>query len=126
MNKFEDVLFVQWCFYKITKWNHSRLPIDFRSNLGKAGVNGSCTGREDDPLVGSIKAVQDKFHLVVDERVDPPTSDYYIHHGERQRYFIFYLNAVLRALHPQQYPRIDLMPEFIWRIKDKAIAPFIY
>ena len=125
VNKFKDVLFVQWCFYKMTKWNHPRLPIDFRSNLGNAGVNGRCTGREDDLLVGSIKAVQEKFDLVMDGRIDPPSSNYYIYHGEGKRYFILHLNAVLRALHPQQYPRIDLMPEFIWVNKDKAIAPFI-
>jgi hypothetical protein len=124
-NKFEDVMFVQWCFYKMTTWNHHSLPADFRSGLGKAGVNGSCTGRADDPLVVAIKAVQERFHLVVDGRVQPPSGDYYFYHGSPHRYFIFYLNAVLRALHPQQYPRIDLMPEFIWRVRDKAVAPFI-
>ena len=88
LNKLEDVLFVQWCFYKMAKWNHPRLPADFRSNLDKAGVNGLCTGRNDDPLVGSINAVQEKFNLVVDGRVQPPAADYYIYHGTPHRFFI--------------------------------------
>src|SRR5262249_50141716 len=46
--------------------------------------------------------------------------------GDRNHPFvIFYLNAALRLLYPAQYPRIDLMPEFIWRIKDTATYPFI-
>ena len=39
---------------------------------------------------------------------------------------LYPLNAVLQQMHPAQFPRIDLMPEFVWRIKDKATAPFAW
>ena len=62
----------------------------------------------------------------MDGQVTPPKKDVqYTYHGSRHTYLILYLNAALRYLHPTQYPRIDLMPEFIWRIKDKATFPFI-
>ena len=124
VNMMEDVLFVQWCFYKMSKWIH--LSVDSRSHYSKTGVNGVCTGREGDPLINSIKVLQQERDLMVDGRVSlPPSSALYTYHGEKHRFLIFYLNTVLRVLHPQQYPRIDLMPEFIWRIKDKATSPFI-
>jgi hypothetical protein len=39
---------------------------------------------------------------------------------------IYPLNAVLQQMHPAQFPRIDLMPQFVWRIRDKATAPFAW
>jgi len=124
-NKYDDVLFVQWCFYKMGKWE--RLDADLRAICRTTPVNGRCTGREDDPLIAIIKALQrSESGLMVDGRVSPPTKGAtYTYHGARHTFLIFYLNAVLRVLHPNQYPRIDLMPEFIWRIKDKATNPFI-
>jgi hypothetical protein len=51
----------------------------------------------------------------------------YHYAGARDTYLILYpLNAVLAQMHPQQWPRIDLMPEFVWRIRDKATAPFTW
>jgi hypothetical protein len=123
-NLTSDVLFVQWCFYKLSKWE--KLPAAARAEYGKTGVNGFCTGREDDPLVHSIKVLQKEQNLMVDGRVSlPNASDVYTYHGEKHRFVIFYLNAVLRQLHPDQYPRIDLMPQFVWRIRDEATSPFI-
>ncbi len=124
INMMDDVLFVQWCFYKMSKWIH--LSVDSRSHYSKTGVNGLCTGREGDPLINAITVLQQDQDLMVDGRVSPPSSSTsYSYHGEKHRFLIFYLNAALRVLHPQQYPRLDLMPEFIWRIKDKATSPFI-
>ena len=124
-NKAEDVMFVQWCFYKMGKWN--RIPADLRALCDKTLVNGKCSGSEDDQLVGLIKALQrSQKGLKVDGQVTPATAEVmYNYHGTAHTYLILYLNAVLRALHPTQYPRIDLMPEFIWRTKAKATAPFI-
>ncbi len=124
-NQLDDVLFVQWCVYKLGKWD--RIPADLRAVFSNAPISGSCTGREDDGLIIAIKALQRYGRsLVVDGRVTPPKgSDTYQFRGEERRYLIFYLNAVLRQMHPKQYPRIDLMPDFVWRIKDKATAPFI-
>ena len=124
-NKRDDVMFVLWCFYKLGKWD--RLKPDLRAVCAKTLVNGECSGRESDPLVSTIKTLQhSQKGLKVDGQVTPPThGSQYIYHGASHAYLIFYLNAVLRALHPAQYPRIDLMPEFIWRIRDKATNPFI-
>jgi hypothetical protein len=125
MNKRDDVMFVQWCFYKMGKWD--RMTPDLRAICSKTLVNGECSGREDDPLVGIIKALQrSQKGLKVDGRVTPPTTDIqYNFHGSSHLYLIFYLNAALRGLHPAQYPRLDLMPEFIWRIRDKVTKPFV-
>jgi len=124
-NKFDDVMFVQWCFYKMGKWD--RLSPELRAACRTTPVSGECSGRESDPLVPIIKALQrSQKGLKVDGRVTPPhAGSHYIYHGASHAYLIFYLNAVLRALHPTQYPRIDLMPEFVWRVRDKATYPFI-
>lgn len=124
-NKFDDVLFVQWCFYKMAQWD--RMKPELRAVYRTTPLNGECSGRDGDPLIAAIKTLQRSVPgLMVDGRVSPPTKGAtYAYHGARHTFLIFYLNAVLRVLHPNQYPRIDLMPEFIWRIKDKATNPFI-
>ena len=125
-NKFDDVLFVQWCFYKLGKWD--RIKPDLRAICDRTPINGECSGREGDPLIDIIRALQrSQAGLKVDGQVTPPPKKdaQYTHHGSRHTYLIFYLNAALRYLHPTQYPRIDLMPEFIWKVRDKATSPFI-
>jgi hypothetical protein len=124
VNAFDDVMFVQWCFYKMGNW--PKLDPASRAVYQKTPVSGECSGRDDDALVASIRALQRVSHgAVVDGRVDPATTGTYAYHGGQHAYVIFYLNAALRLLHPEQYPRIDLMPEFIWRIRHKATQPFI-
>lgn len=122
-NREDDVLFVQWCLYKISRWE-SR-PERLRNALRDTPVNGHCTGREGDPLVVSIKAVQSQQNLLVDGRVSPARGAVYRHQGDSHHFLVHYLNAVLRRMHPAQYPRIDNMPEFVWRIRDKATYPFV-
>ena len=122
-NNEDDVLFVQWCLYKISRWE-SR-PERLRNALRNTPVNGLCTGREGDPLIASIKTLQTEQKLLVDGRVSPARGAVYMRHGDRHHFLVHYLNAVLRQMHPTHYPRIDLMPEFVWRIRDKATAPFI-
>ena len=127
-NLFEDVLFVQWCFYKLSKWD--KIPPDVQAVFAKTPINGECTGHEGDLLIASIKALQ-QFNVSkgrggkVDGRVSPATGGHYKYQGGSVAFLVFYLNAVLRVMHPQQYPRIDLMPEFVWKIKATAIEPFI-
>jgi hypothetical protein len=126
-NNFDDVLFVQWCFYKLSKWEQT--PPDLRPIFAKTPVNGACTGRAGDLLIASIEALQRADWMrgaVVDGRISvPKAGGHYKYHGGKHTFMIFYLNAALRKMHPQQYPRIDLMPDFIWRIRDQATAPFI-
>jgi hypothetical protein len=125
-NRLDDVLFVTWCFYKLAKWAH--LPPKLRDTIGRMPVTDSCSGRDGDPIVDGIKALQREYGLPVDWRVSPATrAATYAYGGGRSTFLIVYpLNAVLAQMHPAQWPRIDLMPEFVWRIKDRATAPFIW
>jgi hypothetical protein len=34
------------------------------------------------------------------------------------------LNQILKEVHPREYPRLDLMPEFVRRISDKVKPVF--
>jgi len=118
----DDVMFVQWCLYKMSKFD--ALPMDLRTVLAKTPVSGRCTGREGDQLITSIRAVEKiPFIGATDGKVSPVKGDQF--YGRGHTYVIVYFNNILRSMYPQQYPRIDLMPEFIWRIKDKAFAPFL-
>ena len=123
-NKEDDVLFVQWCLYKMARWDH--VKPETRAILAKTPINGRCTGRDGDELITSIKALQRMVGTVmVDGRVSPVRAGgTYRHQGVDRLFLIFALNNALRMMYPAQYPRIDLMPEFVWRIKDKAIYPF--
>ena len=121
-NRFDDVLFVQWCFYKMAKWTPAS---KIWPTLSKVGINGACTGRADDPLVDTIKTAEAVFGWDMDGRVTPMTnSAQFTVHGIKYVYLIMYMNIALRQMYPQQYPRLDLIPEFVWRIKDKVVYPF--
>lgn len=126
MNKFDDVMFVQWCLYKLGKWSVQFFGTELRAALDNLSISGECSGRDGDSLVECIKALQQHLNLLVDGRVSPGTpGGTYVDGGGRSTFLIIYpLNAVLQQMYPAQYPRIDLMPEFVWRIKDKATAPF--
>src|SRR5260370_18550013 len=114
-NGVDEVMFVQWCFYKMTKWN--QIDSNLRAVFAKTPVTGECTGSDGDLLITSIKGLQQSElakgrGAIVDGRVSPATGGgHYKYHGGQGTFLIFYLNAALRVLHPQQYPRIDLMPE---------------
>lgn len=126
VNKFEDVLFVQWCLYKLVRHAPQQAP-HVLDKLKLVGLNGNCNGRETDPLVEGIKALQQSLNLVVDGRVSsvPTGASHYREAGGKSVFLILYpLNATLAQMHPAQWPRIDLMPDFVWQIKDKATAPF--
>jgi hypothetical protein len=125
-NRMDDVLFVSWCLYKMRAWAH--LPEAAKAVLRSAPITSECSGREDDPLVVAIKAIQRlNPAMLVDGRVSPAVNaatGTYRHQGRNTLFLIFGLNNALKDLHPQHYPRIDLMPEFAWRLKQQAIAPF--
>ena len=81
----------------------------------------------DHPLVAAIYALQRALARggPVDGRVSPAKGAKYSHHRAKHIYLIFELNGYLRVMHPDQYPRIDLMPEFPWKLKEFARAPFV-
>jgi hypothetical protein len=124
VNKMDDVLFVQWCFYKMGGWQPAS---QIWPGLKKVNINGNCTGRPNDPLVETIKLAEAVFGGEMDGRVSPiKTSAKFSFHGHKYPFLIMVMNIALSQLYPQQYPRLDLMPEFIWRIKEQVVYPFVY
>ena len=124
VNKFEDVIFVQWCLYKMGNWQPAS---KIWPGLKKVNINGTCSGRADDPLVNTIQLAQAEFGGEMDGRVSPmKNSAKFTHQGISHLFMIMTMNMALSQLYPQHYPRLDLMPEFIWRIKDKVTYPFVY
>lgn len=122
-----DVLFVTWCLYKLARW--PQVSPALKARLLEVGLTNSCSGRDGDRVVEGIKALQQEYQMPVDGRVSsvPRGSAQYSGRGGKSTYLIFYpLNAVVAQMHPQQWPRIDLMPEFAWRLKEKATAPFAW
>lgn len=123
VNNFDDVLFVQWCLYKMAEW--PARPEKLRAGLRGVLVNGECSGREGDPLITRIRLLQAEQGLAPDGRVSPARGGTYNKRGTKHTFLVHYLNAVLRNLYPNQYPRLDQMPQFIWRIREKVTQPFI-
>ena len=62
----------------------------------------------------------------MDGRVDPMLNSarYTTSIGSKDVYLIMRLNQILKEVHPREYPRLDLMPEFVWRISDKVKPVF--
>jgi hypothetical protein len=70
--------------------------------------------------------VQAVFGAEMDGKVNPiTTSSKFTSHGIKYVYLIMVMNIALARLYPDLYPRIDLMPEFVWRIKDKVTPAFL-
>jgi hypothetical protein len=44
--------------------------------------------------------------------------------GVKDVYLIMRLNQIRKEVHPREYPRLDLMPEVVWRISDKVQPVF--
>jgi hypothetical protein len=135
-NRFDDVMFVQWCLYKAAKWDgldrvakataeNIKGP-SIREALAKTNVNGSCTGLQTDNLVEKITFLQSLISVDMDGRVDPMLNSarYTTSIGSKDVYLIMRLNQILKEVHPREYPRLDLMPEFVWRISDKVKPVF--
>lgn len=123
-NRWEDVLFVSWCLYKMRTWSYT--PDAVKTILRSTPLSEHCSGRENDPLVLAIKAVQRVNPIMLaDGRVSPAVrGGTYAYRGRNPMFVIFVLNNALKMLHPQQFPRIDLMPEFAWQLKQVALRPF--
>ena len=81
---------------------------------------------KDDNLVEKITFLQSLISVDMDGRVDPMLNSarYTTSIGSKDVYLIVRLNQILKEVHPREYPRLDLMPEFIWRISDKVKPVF--
>jgi hypothetical protein len=135
-NRFDDVMFVQWCLYKASKWDGlDRVAKvagagvkgqSIKEAFAKTNVNGACTGLKTDNLVEKITFLQSLISVDMDGRVDPivGSARHSTSIGGKEVYLIMRLNQILKEVHPREYPRLDLMPEFIWRISDKVKPVF--
>jgi hypothetical protein len=108
----------------MAKWDPAR---QIWPTLSKVNINGECSGRPYGPLVETIKTAEALFGWKMDGRVTPiAKSAKFSHMGINYVYLIMIMNIALSKMYPQQYPRLDQFPEFIWRVRDKVTYPFVY
>lgn len=102
----EDVSYIQFYY---TKAAQSSLIDPSRAAIyGQVKVTGTCTGRDDDPLVKAIIAHQTFLrHPNIDGRVS-------VAHGSGKvgsnAFFVFRLGARFADMFPNEWPRIDKIP----------------
>jgi len=101
-----DVSYIQW-YYTLAAAN-PKTPEDRKTIYRRVRVTGVCTGTDDDPLVASIIAQQLALnHPQVDGRID-------VAHGTGKigttAFFVLRLRARLADMHPEAWPRLDLIP----------------
>ncbi len=101
-----DVSYVQW-YYTLAA-EHPLTPEDRKAIYRKVRVLGICRGTDDDPLVAAIFAHQRALnHPLIDGRIS-------VAHGSGKigaaAFFILRLGARLANMHPNVWPRLDLIP----------------
>jgi hypothetical protein len=101
-----DISYIQW-YYTLAGRN-SLTPPDRQAIYQKVRVTGSCTGRDDDPLVAAIIAHQKALgHPQVDGRVSVAKGGGKFH---MNAYFVLRLGARLADMYPNAWPRLDQIP----------------
>jgi len=100
-----DVSFLQW--YYTLAVTFPETPADRAAIYKTVSITGTCTGRDDDPLVKSIVAQQRGLnHPVIDGKASVAPAGGRI--GETA-YFILRVNARFATQFPKQWPRLDLI-----------------
>ena len=113
----EDVTYIQW-YYTLA----AESPLIDRARAAiyaQVRITGTCTGRDDDPLVKAIIAHQTFLrHPVIDGRVS-------VAHGNGKvgsnAFFVFRLGARLADMYPNEWPRLDKIKKCPDGVK-KAVA----
>lgn len=105
-----DVSYIQW-YYTLAA-EHPLTPPERKQVYQQVKVTGSCSGRDDDPLVQAILIHQRTLkHPVIDGRIDPaPGHAGNIKIGDNLAHFVFRLSARLADMFPQFWPRLDAIP----------------
>jgi hypothetical protein len=95
-------------------------------SVGLRGANRFDDGLKTDNLVEKITFLQSLISVDMDGRVDPMLNSarHSTSIGVKDVYLIMRLNQILKEVRPREYPRLDLMPEFVWRISDKVKPVF--
>jgi len=107
-----DVGFVQWSFVQATTHPGGMDPADLHV-YGAVRVTGACSGRDDDPLVAAILALQRnarrrKPAMLVDGHVSVAHDS--ITYAPHAAFLILDLCTAFAGWYPNAYPRLDLMP----------------
>lgn len=101
-----DVAFIQW-YYTLAVNFHLTNP-ENKGIYKYVKVTGSCSGRDNDPLVAAIIAQQRSMnHPTVDGKVSVVTGT-----GKlgAYAYFLLRLEARFAIMYPNAWPRLDLIP----------------
>jgi hypothetical protein len=101
-----DVLYIQW-YYNLAA-NQGQTPPDRKEIYRAVQLNGTCTGRDGDPLVTAITTHQRAInHPQVDGRVSVATGSGML---GKQAFFVLRLGARIANMYPELWPRLDKMP----------------
>jgi hypothetical protein len=101
-----DVSYIQW-YYSLAA-SHPNTPLERKVVYGKVAVNGICTGTASDPLVQAILVHQAALkHKTMDGKISVATGDGRV---GGTPFFILRLNSRLAHMHPNLWPRLDLIP----------------
>jgi hypothetical protein len=109
-NNQSDICYLQW-YYTLAAQS-SLVDPDRKVLYKRVSITGSCSGRDDDPLVQAIMAQQRVLnHPVIDGKASAlPGTSGDVRLGDHKAYFIIRLGGRLAYLYPQSWPRLDQMP----------------
>jgi hypothetical protein len=101
-----DVSFLQW-YYTLAAGFHLTTP-ENQAIYRQVKITGTCTGRDDDPLVAAITAQQRGLnHPYVDGKASVVTGTGRI---SDKAFFLIRLEARFAVMFPGAWPRLDLIP----------------
>ncbi|WP_139350297.1 hypothetical protein [Rhodanobacter sp. C03] len=106
-----DISFVQWSFVEACA-RESGIPAATLQIYRSVRVTGSCSSRDDDPLVAAILAMQghvhsQRPHTVIDGHISVANGILYAPGAE---FLILDINLAIAGWYPNLYPRLDLIP----------------
>jgi hypothetical protein len=101
-----DVSFIQWYYTLASDFHLTQEPN--RTIYRKVKITGTCNGTDSDPLVAAIIAQQRSVnHPQVDGKVSVVTGSGKI---GANAFFLLRLEARFAVMHPNAWPRLDLIP----------------
>jgi hypothetical protein len=101
-----DVSFLQW-YYTLAANFHLTTP-ENQAVYRAVKITGSCTGRDNDPLVAAIFAQQRGMnHPFIDGKVSVVTGSGKV---SDKAFFLIRLEARFAVMYPDAWPRLDRIP----------------
>lgn len=112
-----DVAFLQW-YYTLAADFHLT-DASHRETYRKVKITGSCSGRDDDPLVAAILLQQKSMsHPFIDGKVNSVTGNGKA--GNTYAFFLLRLEARFACMFPELWPRLDLIRNCPTTVKEAA------